>query len=99
MTVATQGPTAPDAVRHPALIGALPEPPRRAEPDLADLVLRLAGSVRQTTAALREASACLQAGHTGPPLAELLAQAEAAALDQTDCATRLLGWLTGPSTA
>jgi len=90
---------APDAALFAALIGASPAPPRRAEPDVADLVLRLASSVRHTTSALREASACLHAGQTGPRLAGLLAQAEAASVDQAECATRLLGRLAGSAAA
>lgn len=87
----------PDASLFAALIGASPTPPRRVEPDLADLVLRLAASVRETTATLREASVCLQDGHAGPRLAGLLAQAEAASLDQANCAMLLLGRMAGAS--
>lgn len=96
---ATPSSLGPDAALFAAFIGALPAPPRRAEPDVADLVLRLASSVRQTTSALREASACLQEGQPGPRLAGLLAQAEAATLDQAECTTRLLGRLAGSSAA
>lgn len=98
-SLAPRAPFGPDAVLFAALIGVQPTLPRRADPDVADLVLRLAASVRQTTAALREASACLQEGQTGPRLAGLLAQAEAASLDQADCATRLLGRLAGAAAA
>jgi len=77
----------PDALLFEALIRATPQEPRD---ELADLVLRLAGAVRQTTAALREASACLAEEQGGPRLPQLLARAEAASLEQADCTTALI---------
>ena len=80
----------PDAALFAALIGSPSRPPPRTEPDLADLVLRLAGSVRQTTAMLREASACLAMERGGPRLPGLLARAEVASLDQAECTAALI---------
>ena len=77
----------PDALLFEALIRAAPQQPCD---ELADLVLRLAGAVRQTTVALREASACLAEEQGGPRLPQLLARAEAASLEQADCTTALI---------
>ena len=80
----------PDAVLFDALIRAAPQQPRTDPAELEDLVLRLAGSVRQTTLALREASACLLEEQGGPRLPQLLARAEAASLEQAACTTALI---------
>ncbi|MDB5415846.1 MAG: hypothetical protein JWR10_4181 [Rubritepida sp.] len=72
-----------------ALIDA---PPRAALPEaeMAPLIHRLAASIRESTAILREASAGLSASHGVARLPELLARAEAAAQDQAECARALL---------
>lgn len=80
----------PDAALFEALVNSRPNPARDAAADLADLVLRLASAVRQTTVALREASACLAEEQGGPRLPELLARAEAASLQQAECTTALI---------
>ncbi|UPY38511.1 hypothetical protein [Sediminicoccus sp. KRV36] len=83
-------PPSPDAALFAALVNSRPSPPRDEAAELADLVLRLASAVRQTTVALREASACLAGEEVGTSLAELLARAEAASLDQANCTTALI---------
>ena len=83
-------PPSPDAALFEALVNSRPLPTPDAAEELADLVLRLAGAVRQTTVALREASACLAVERGGPRLPELLARAEAASLEQADCTTALI---------
>jgi hypothetical protein len=80
----------PDAALFEALVNSRPTPARDPAEELADLVLRLASAVRQTTVALREASACLTEERGGPRLPELLARAEAASLEQADCTTALI---------
>ena len=80
----------PDAALFDALMRATPQQPRTDPAELDDLVLRLAGAVRQTTLALREASACLVEGHGGLRLPQLLARAEAASQEQADCTTALI---------
>jgi len=80
----------PDALLFDALIRAAPQQPRTEPAELDDLVLRLAGAVRQTTVALREASACLVEEQSGPRLPQLLARAEAASLEQAECTTALI---------
>ncbi len=83
-------PLSPDAALFEALVQSRPSTDRPQAEELADLVLRLASAVRQTTVALREASACLAHERGGPRLPELLARAEAASLDQVDCTTALI---------
>jgi hypothetical protein len=80
----------PDAALFEALVNSRPNPARDPAEELADLVLRLASAVRQTTVALREASACLEEERGGPRLPQLLARAEAASLEQADCTTALI---------
>ena len=80
----------PDAALFAALLGASPTARRPPEPDLADLVLCLVQSVRRSTAALRDASACFAREPDGERLAALLAQAQAAALDQAECTAALV---------
>lgn len=83
-------PPSPDAVLFEALLNSRPSPARQEADELADLVLRLAGAVRETTVALREASSCL-AGHQEPErLPELLSRAEGACREQADCTTALI---------
>ena len=83
-------PLSSDAALFEALVNSRPNPQRDQAEELADLVLRLAGAVRQTTMALREASACLAEERGGPRLPELLARAEVASLEQADCTTALI---------
>lgn len=83
----------PDALLFESLVNSRPSPPKDEAHELADLVLRLAGAVRETTTALREASACLADDQARPRLPEILARAEAAALQQADCTTALIGRL------
>lgn len=83
-------PPSPDATLFEALVNSRPIPQRGQAEELTDLVLRLASAVRQTTVALREASACLAEERGGPRLPELLARAEAASLEQADCTTALI---------
>jgi len=80
----------PDATLFAALLASPASPPRGEMNDLADLVLRLAGAVRETNLALREASACLAAEGGGHRLPKLLARAEAAALEQAKCTSALI---------
>lgn len=83
-------PPSPDALLFEALVNSRPSLPRQDADELADLVLRLAGAVRETTVALREASACL-AGHQGRDrLPELLDRAESACRQQAECTTALI---------
>ena len=80
----------PDAVLFDALIRTAPQQPCIEPAEVEHLVLRLAGPVRQTTLALREASACLVEEQGGPRLPQLLARAEAASLEQAACTTALI---------
>lgn len=87
----------PDAALFAALVAARPSPREESPPDelpierQAVLVLRLADSVRHVGTLLREASALLAQGSAGAPrLSDLLAEAEAASLEQAACARGLL---------
>ncbi|WPB83436.1 hypothetical protein [Sediminicoccus rosea] len=80
----------PDALLFEALVNSRPSLPREEADQLADLVLRLAGAVRETTVALREASACLARQQDAERLPELLTRAEGACRDQADCTTALI---------
>lgn len=80
----------PDALLFESLVNSRPTTSREDANDLADLVLRLASAVRETTIALREASACLPEERGGQRLPELLNRAEAACLEQADCTTALI---------
>lgn len=80
----------PDALLFDSLLNNRPIPAREEAQDLADLVLRLAGAVRETTVALREASACLAQPQGPAHLPELLIRAEAACLEQANCTTALI---------
>lgn len=83
-------PLSPDAALFEALVNSRHNRQRDEAEELTNLVLRLAGAVRQTTVALREASACLAEERGGPRLPELLARAEVASLEQADCTTALI---------
>lgn len=83
-------PPSPDATLFEALVQSRPSARRDDAADLANLVLRLACAVRQTTVALREASACLAEEPGGRRLPKLLARAEIASLEQADCTTALI---------
>lgn len=94
----------PDATLFAALIASRPNPTRLRdveppEPDVADLVLRLAKAARRTTSALREASVCLAADRDGPHLPALLIRAEAAAMEQAECMAALILCLTPQTVA
>lgn len=83
-------PPSPDAQLFESLLASRPPSPREEANDLADLVLRLAGAVRETTVALRAASACLAGQQDPSQLPELLSRAETACLQQADCTTALI---------
>jgi hypothetical protein len=89
-------PPSPDALLFESLLAsrpplpALPAPPREDANELADLVLRLAGAVRETTIALRAASACLAGQRDAAELPDLLNRAETACMEQADCTTALI---------
>ena len=83
-------PPSPDALLFEALVNSRPSLPRQDADELADLVLRLAGAVRETTVALREASACLEGRQDPDRLPELLGRAEGACRQQADCTTALI---------
>jgi hypothetical protein len=77
----------PDAVTEAQPDAVIAE----AQPDdMAILVLRLADSIRHGSALLREAAAELSEGRGIARAAKLLAQAEAASLEQAACARGLL---------
>jgi hypothetical protein len=80
----------PDALLFESLLNSRPSPAREEAHDLADLVLRLAGAVRETSVALREASACLAEQQGQARLPELLTRAERACLEQANCTTALI---------
>jgi hypothetical protein len=87
----TRPPTpSPDALLFQTLLDSRPSLPRQDANDLADLVLRLAGAVRETTVALREASACLADQQDADRLPHLLTRAESACQQQADCTTALI---------
>lgn len=83
-------PLSPDARLFEALVQSRPSAAPDDMADLADLVLRLAGAVRETSVALREASACLAEEQGGPRLPALLHRAESACMEQADCTTALI---------
>lgn len=83
-------PPSPDALLFESLLNSRPSPERQEASDLADLVLRLAGAVRETTVALRDASACLATQQAPERLPELLNRAENACREQADCTTALI---------
>ncbi|MBS7792020.1 hypothetical protein KTR66_18615 [Roseococcus sp. SDR] len=83
-------PASPDALLFDALVNSRTSLARQEADELADLVLRLAGAVRETTVALREASACLAGGQDPDRLPELLIRAEGACREQADCTTALI---------
>lgn len=87
----------PDAVLFAALVAARPPPPPEPPDRVAELVLRLADSVRHLSALLREASAGLAEGGIAR-LPDLLAQAELASSEQAACARGLLEALARPET-
>jgi hypothetical protein len=80
----------PDAVLFAALVAARPHPAEPLPDGMAELVLRLADSIRHGSALLREAAAELAGGRGIAGLPDLLAQAEAASLEQAACARGLL---------
>lgn len=80
----------PDALLFDSLMNSRPSTSREDANELADLVLRLANAVRETSVALREASACLAETQGGPRLPGLLHKAEAACLEQANCTTALI---------
>ena len=83
-------PPSPDALLFDSLLASRPALPRQEANDLAELVLRLAGAVRETTVALRAASACLAGQQDQARLPELLERAEMACMEQADCTTALI---------
>lgn len=83
-------PPSPDALLFEALVKSRPSLSRREADELADLVLRLAGAVREMTVALREASACLAGARDHERLPDLLTRAEDACREQADCTTALI---------
>lgn len=85
----------PDAALFAALVAARPPPPQAPPDRMAELVLRLADSIRHVSALLREASAELAEGSIAR-LPDLVAQAEAASLEQAACARGLLDALAEP---
>jgi hypothetical protein len=74
----------PDAALFAALVAARPRPAEVPQDGLAELILRLADSIRHGSALLREAAAGIAR------LPDLLAQAEAASREQAACARGLL---------
>jgi hypothetical protein len=83
-------PPSPDALLFESLLNSRPTLPRQEANELADLVLRLAGAVRETSVALRAASACLAGQQDPARLPELLERAEMACMQQADCTTALI---------
>lgn len=86
----------PDAALFAALVASRPSSAAAPRTEMAELVLRLADSIRHGSALLREAAAELEAGHGIARLPDLLARAEAASLEQATCARGLIETLSRP---
>ncbi|TCH99592.1 hypothetical protein EJV46_02655 [Roseococcus sp. SYP-B2431] len=86
----------PDAALFAALLASRPSPATPPPDGTAELVLRLADSIRHGSALLREAAAELAGGRGIARLPDLLAQAELASLEQAACARGLLEVLPRP---